>query len=228
MLARVVLLLALMDVWLRDRLHAGRIIASLHRSRSSSKTPSELITSLIAINKCIEATFMHVLKQSSKRTDRGSAVTIHCYRIGREWLKRGKNLKRRCIASKCLGHFVRRAVVSSDSQNGFFQWHWLRCLQIQQQSSESERASFNHDVFFGSTSSFVGQEWQRAKGATTIVWTDESDSRGTVCQVWPWYCWILYGTNEIRGWRTNCLLWMSSMQVYVLRMSSMQAYMVHQ
>jgi len=64
----------------------------------------------------------------------------------------------------------------------------------------------------------VGKEWWRTKGTAAFEWTDTSHCGRTLCEMWAWDCRILYSTNEIGRWRTNCLL----------RVYAMQAYVVHQ
>jgi hypothetical protein len=180
----------------------------------ADRTPSEPITSLIACHQSIE--------MAPVKLPPLFIATVKKERVLRISQKESRD-KGTNIFSSCGGSYDHHAlavlsVVSSNSQSGFFRWHWLCCLRVQQQSSESQRATFDHYLFFGSSRSFVGQKRQRTKSSPTIVRTDASDSRGTMCQVRPWYCWILHSANEISGWRPNCLL----------RMSSMQAYVVHQ
>ncbi len=182
----------------------------------TDRTPSEPITSLIACHQSIEMAPVALppLFIATKKKERVLRLSQ------KESRDKGTNIFSSSGGSHHHHHALAvLSVVSSDSQSGFFRWrHWLRCLRVQQQFSESQRATFDHYLFFGSSISFVGQKRWRAKSSPTIVRTDASDSRGTMCQVRPWYCWILHSANEISGWRSNCLL----------RMSSMQAYVVHQ
>jgi len=48
-------------------------------------------------------------------------------------------------------------------------------------------------------------------------WAQENGSRGTVHKVWCKRSWLLYRTIKKCRWGTNCVLWVSKVQLYLVR-----------